>query len=60
MTLPLDSDRWIAYAILDGPQKSSYQRASNDPLTGVAGSFIDMGSSDAEAELGVFLVQEQK
>ena len=33
--------------------------ASNHPLTSPAGLSIDMGSSDARAELGVFLVQEQ-
>jgi hypothetical protein len=56
----LDSQRWIAYAILDGPQGSNYERVSNHPLTSVAGSSIDMGSSDARAELGVLLVQVQK
>jgi hypothetical protein len=56
----LDSQQWMAYAILDGPSGSNYERASNHPLTSVAGASMDMGSSDAGAELGVFLVQEQK
>lgn len=56
----LNSQQWIAYAILNGPQDSNYERASNHHLTSDAGPFIDMGSSDAEAELGVFLVQEKK
>jgi hypothetical protein len=54
-----DSQLWIAYAMLNGPQGSNYERKSNHPLTRVAGLFIDMGSSDARAELGVFLVQVQ-
>lgn len=58
--LALGSQQWIAYAILDGPQRTNYELASNHPLTSVAGSSIDMGSPDAGAELGVFLVQEQK
>lgn len=58
--LALDSQRWILYAILDGPRGSNYEWASNHSLTSVAGPSIDMGSSDAGAELGVVLVQEQK
>lgn len=56
----LDSQMWMAYAILNGPQRSSYERISNHPLTSVAGVFLDMDSSDAGAELGVVLVQVQK
>ncbi|KAF2997645.1 hypothetical protein E8E13_005084 [Curvularia kusanoi] len=52
-----DSQLWMAYAMLNGPQGSNYERKSNHPLTSVAGLSIDMGSSDAGAELGVFLVQ---
>ena len=40
--------------------RANYERASNHSLTSVAGPSIDMGSSDAGAELGVALVQEQK
>lgn len=55
-----DSQTWMAYAILNGPQGSSYERTSNDPLMSVAAVPFDMGSSDAGAELGVFLVQVHK
>lgn len=51
-----DSQQWIAYAMLNGPQGSSYERKSNHPLTRVAGPSIDKGFQDAGAELGVFLV----
>ena len=54
-----DSQQWIAYAMLNGPQGSNYERKSNHPLTRAAGLFIDKGPQGAGAELGIFLVQVQ-